>query len=357
MADWSRIANTTIHEYVREEEINILRNRKALALLRSKGRITMNHAGDLMDWKVRYRRAPLQGYADTDTLTFSRRDRWKTAQLEWRGYATTDSMTKSEKIRNKNTEAIVKIFDGMAKRLLEDIDDQFGDELYINGYGAGNSKRIHGFESFTTGTQQGGALVAAPNTTYAGLSTVLGNYGGSWTGTWPTGSGDAHYDFWSPLLVDYTNSGWAAASKTWQNTCVEAMRFAIIKSRKNKSRKGLLDLFILNDDLYRQWLAQLDSKERIVIQRGSSAGSEQTVGFEDEQNFDGCMVTYEYGTPANVGYGFNIDMMELRSLQGQLFVPEGPDFDMSSQSWRFSIDFFGNLVVNPRYQVKLFNYT
>jgi hypothetical protein len=40
--------------------------------------------------------------------------------------------------------------------------------------------------------------------------------------------------------------------------------------------------------------------------------------------------------------------MELRSMQGQLFVPEGPDYDVASKSWRFSIDFFGNLVFNPR---------
>lgn len=353
MADWSRIANTTIHEFVREEEINILRNRKLLAMMRERGRITMNHAGDLMDWKVRYRRAPLQGYADTDTLTFSRRDRWKTAQLEWRGYATTDSMTKAEKIKNKNTEAIVKIFDGMAKRLLEDIEDQFGDELYINGNAAGNSKRIHGFDSFTTNSASAGNLVATPNTTYAGLVTNLGNYGGSWTGTWPVGSGDAHYDFWSPLIVDTTNTGWAAATKTWPNTCVEAMRFGIIKSRKNKSRKGMLDLIVLNDDLYRQWLAQLDTKERIVIDRGRKSGGDQTVGFEDTQNFDGCEILYEYGVPADSGYGFNVDQMELRSLQSQLFVPEGPDFDIASQSWRFSIDYFGNLVVNPRYMLKL----
>jgi hypothetical protein len=45
MADWSRIANTTIHEFIREEEINILRNRKVLSLMRERGRITMNHSG------------------------------------------------------------------------------------------------------------------------------------------------------------------------------------------------------------------------------------------------------------------------------------------------------------------------
>ena len=43
-------------------------------IFKSRGRITMNWSGTQMDWKVRYRRAPMQGYADTDTLTFARRE-------------------------------------------------------------------------------------------------------------------------------------------------------------------------------------------------------------------------------------------------------------------------------------------
>src|SRR5262249_41119019 len=114
MAEWSRIVNTTIHEFIRGAEVNVLRNRKLLALMKERGRITFNHAGDLLDWKVRYKRAPMIGYADSDTLTFSRRDRWKTAQLDWRGYAATDSMTKKEKLMNKDVAAIVKIYTEVA---------------------------------------------------------------------------------------------------------------------------------------------------------------------------------------------------------------------------------------------------
>ena len=38
MAEWSRMVNTTISEYVKGEEVNILRNRKLLDLAQSKGR-------------------------------------------------------------------------------------------------------------------------------------------------------------------------------------------------------------------------------------------------------------------------------------------------------------------------------
>jgi hypothetical protein len=150
--------------------VNILRNRKLLAMMQERGRITINHSGDLMDWKVRYKRAPMQGYADSDTLTFSRRDRWKTAQLDWRGYAATDSMTKLERLKNKDTEAIVKVYSEIATNLMDDMDDQFGDELYIDGNAAGNTKRIHGIESLPrlVSANAGQRLRRRPVATYAG---------------------------------------------------------------------------------------------------------------------------------------------------------------------------------------------
>jgi hypothetical protein len=356
--DWSRVVNTTINQYVREVEVNILRNRKLLALMKEKGRITFNHGGLLNDWKVRYKRAPMSGYADTDTMTFSRRDRWKTAQIDWRGYAATDSMTKLERLKNKNTEAIVKIYSEIASNLMDDMDEQFGDELYIDGNAAGNSKRIHGIESILG--QSGAAaagFIANPSDTYAGLLTNLGNYGGTWSTnasaqiTWPTGVGDAHYDFWSPLIVDYTNASWAANTKTWPNTCLEALRFGIIKGKKNKSKKGMLDLILMNDELYRQFLQALAAEERLIVNRGDAKGGLIALGFEDVVNYDGVEITYEYGVPPALAYGWNMENLELMSLQGQMFVPEGPDFDISTQSWRFSIDFFGNMKFNPRYYV------
>jgi hypothetical protein len=360
MADWSRIVNTTIKNYIREVEIDVLRNRKVPAMLKAKGRITFNWSGDGMDWKVRFKRAPMIGYADTDTLTFARLNRWKTAQLDYRGYATTDSMTKQERLKNKSTEAIVKVYDEITRNLVEDMEDQFGDEFYIDGNAAGNSKRLHGIESFLgDGGVSSGGFIALPSDEYAGINTALGTYGGTWTGTssnWPKATGDGHFDFWSPLLVDYTDTAWAATTKTWPNTCEEAMRFGLIYSRKNKSKRGAVDFIILDEELYRQFLDKISTKERIIVDRGDK-NSLVSLGFTDVTNFDGAEVTTEYGLPANIGYGWNIDQMELRSQQGQLFVPEGPDYDIATKSWRFSIDFFGNMVFRPRYFLKFKAYT
>jgi hypothetical protein len=359
-APWSRVVNSTIKKYIREREINILRNRKLTALLKKKGRITFNWSGTAMDWKIKYKRVRLTPYADGDTLEFSRKDRNKTATLDWRGYSMTDSMTKGEFLQNRNTEAIVKLYSEISTDLVDDMEDAFGEEFYINGYLPANSKRIHGIESFLAATQNIGNGAATPNGSFAGLSTVPGAYGGNWDPGnlpgWPNGRGDAQYDFWSPIVVDVGDTLFSSTD-TWEANCVEAISFGIIKTKKSKSAKGQLDLIMVDDEMYRVYLKQMRLKERILVERSAEKSPLIALGFSDVINQDGTDITWEYGIPAGSGYGFNCDMMELRSQQAQVFVPEGPDQDIATKSWRFSVDFFGNAVWNPKFFLKLTNLT
>lgn len=358
---WSRVVNSTIKKYIKEREINILRNRKLTALLKKKGRMSFNWSGIAMDWKVKYKRVRLTPFADGDTLEFSRKDRNKTATLDWRGYSATDSMTKGEFLMNRNTEAIIKLYSEIASDLIDDMEDAFGEEFYVNGYDPNNSKRVHGIESFMGASQNAGNGAATPTGSFAGLSCVPGTYGGSWNPgalpAWPHGKGDAQYDFWSPLIVDYGDTLFDATTHTWKNNCVEAVSFGIIKSKKSKSAKGQLDVIFVDDEMFRQYLAVQRTKERIEVARGGDKSPLVALGFSDVINQDGTDITWEYGITQGAGYGFNCDMMELRSQQAQVFVPEGPDQDISTKSWRFSVDFFGNVVWNPKFFVKWVNIT
>lgn len=358
-APWSRIVNSTIRNYIKEREVNILRNRKLTALLKKKGRISMNWSGVAMDWKVKYKRIKMTPYADGDTLEFSRKDRFKTAVLDWRGYSSTDSMTKGEFLQNRSTEAIIKLYDSISTDLIDDMEDVFGEEFYVDGSLAGNSKRVHGIETFMQATANPGNGAATPTGSFAGLSCVPGAYGGTWTGGalpgWPNGRGDAQYDFWAPIIVDYGDTlfpGTGLHNNTWTNNCVEAISFGIIKSKKSKSAKGQLDVIMTDDEMYRAYVAQMRTKERILVERSAEKSPLIALGFSDVINQDGTDVTWEYGITPQTGYGFNCDMMELRSQQAQVFVPEGPDMDISTKSWRFSVDFFGNVTWNPKFQVK-----
>jgi hypothetical protein len=279
-------------------------------------------------------------------------------------------MTKKEFLMNRGTEAIVKVFSAISSTLLkEDIEENFGDEFYVDGNAAANSKRMHGIESFMgTGTNVAADLVGEPSDTYANLSTALGNKGGSWDanlGTapnanvatdWPRGTGDYHYDYWSPLQVNWSSDTWAASGDTFAITGHEALRWAITHSHRNKSKRGMIDMVLFERDLLNTLKDLLDSKERFMATRGRVEGSLVKLGFVDTINVDGVDVTSEYGLPVDTGYGFNVDQMELCSLQKSLFVPGGPVFDEASQAWRFWIDMYGNLKCNPRGFFKLFNY-
>lgn len=368
---WSRVVNTTIRNYIREEEVNILRNRKLLALLQKKGRISFNHSGVAMDWKVRFRRVPLQQHAEGDTLTFGRQDRHKTAVVEWRGYAATDAMFKSEFLQNRGAEAIINLFATRSELLKQDLEDNFGEEIYKDGTLPANSKGMHGIESFmqVSGSNAGGNGAMTPNGTYAGLSTVPGYFGGTWSApsglAWPHGRGDAQYDFWSPLIIDVgdtyfgaiTNPSNPLTNNKWSLNAVEAVAFAIIKGKKSQSETGKLDVIFVAEAMYQPYLSLLRTKERIIVERNNQVSPLVALGFTDVINQDGTDITWEYGSPSGAAYGFNCDQMQLCSQQAQLFAAEGPDFDIASSSWRWSFDFYGNMKWNPRHQLKMANFT
>ena len=355
MSNLSRALNSTISKYLRKEEVNILRRRKLTTALKSRGRITTNNSGLDLVWRVRYKRAPLVDYGVGQTVTFVQRNKRKTATLPWRSYIVSDAMTKGERLQNRGKEAVIPIYANLVKELVDDIADHFAEELYVDGNASGNEQKIHGLESaFAVSGPDPNGFIGLPNDTYAGHSTALGNSGGTWTGNWPSGFGDSHYDWWSPIVGDYTDTAWAAATKTWANTAEEVLRFAIINCERNASK---IDLVLLEKELYRQFLDALSDRQRFELYRTDQGDPNYSLGFSDFQIFDGVRVSWEQGTPAGVGYGLSLGEMELASQQGQLFDSNNEDFDQASQSHRFAVDFYGNLRFNPRNQFKLVSLT
>jgi len=372
MADTTRTILTTLKEFLRGYETETLRNRILTALLMKRGRIKYGAGGLGPQWQVKFKQATIQGNDGTGTLTFSEQQRYKQAYLPYRGYAVVDSATKRTRVLNKGAEALVNIMETIVTNLTEDLEEQFGQEFYIDGNASGNEDRMHGVESFfgingtlnvSTGAQRSANaadLVAYPDDSYATLDTDLGGYSGSQTtGTWPSGVATADYDFYTPVMVNYTSTGFAGSADTWAQQCLESMRYGINKARRNSGKKGALDLIVLDGDLYRQFLDKQDSKERINIENTEM----RELGFGNMTQLDGVPITWEYGIPASIngstgsqGYGFNVDYMELRSCQGQLFEPE-TGYDMSSRTERFVVDFIGNLICqSPRHFLKLAPY-
>jgi len=344
-------ANATINRYIREKTLSIARRQPFLGMLMAKKRVTYGVTGKLQDWKVRIKRSPMTVFDDGDSLTFTRQEKHRTAQLPMRSYVVSKAIYKGDKLMNGGNEAIVKLGADAVSECMDDIKDQFAGRLFqIDGNATGYEKQIHGLPSLCGATDDGSANIVGLNAdTYAGLSTARQAFGGSWTGTWPDGYGSSEYDAWTPLIVDYSASlatasgGWSATTKTWPNTCIEAIRFANIYTGRNDDQ---IDAVFLAKNLYRLLLTAAQSEERLVVNRAQDVAATK-LGFKSI-NIDGVDVLWDNGIPTGKGYGVCWDEMELMSYQKQLFVSE-QSFQHETMADRVSVDFYGNLrVKSPR---------
>lgn len=358
----SRVVHTTIAEIVKDALDQVTRKRRLMAMMKERGLITGGHGGD--EWKgtFRIKRQAMQAIADLPSISYSRPDRFRNWNLPWRGYAIPEQVTVKEEWMNTGAAAIVKYVANTAKQLMADAKDQLPEQLYIDGNATGNEDKWHGLQS-CTGTS--GANASAPigtnNDTYAGISTVLANYGGTWSGSWPDGSGDPEYDAVTPLVVDYTSGvaaasgGWTATTKTWPNTCVEALRYGIIHGQRNDTE---FDLGLMTRRLWREFAAHQEVKERINTNRSSTNSLSTKLGF-NAFNFDGVDLAWEYGCPETQAYllKFDADCMELAHLGPEMLNAMEVDFRPENLAKRFTIVNYGNMWVNPRDLVLLDNIT
>jgi hypothetical protein len=367
MAEWARVVATTIADELRGFEDLTMRERVLLRRMKSAGNVKYNCSGDTFKWRVRKAQRSATVNNGAQPITYQPVNLWDTAQLDYEGYVITDAMTKREKLKNRGTPAIIKVWSEMTKTMLGDLEDKFSEELYIDSSAAGNSARITGLESMFAATQtitqttttstvartaNAADMFAYPNDTYAGISTVLGNEGGSWAYNWPEGKGDAEFDYFSPVIVNYTSTGFDGTGDAWGENCVLATRAMLLYTNRNKASEGVVDLVLMDTKMFRLFKDKKDTTERVVVNQGSK---DREYGIESDSFFqDGAEITHEFGVPAAVAYGINIKKTEICSMQDKLFVSDGPEWDSPSRSWRVAVDFLGQLKFHsPRHFGKL----
>lgn len=367
--DFERSFQTTLAKHISEVEMNALKNFKMGALIESGGRVLYNQGGRGLDWPVQYRLHAAETYNGEAQRSFARQNLWKQANLEYRGYEVRDGMYTREFLENRGPEGIIKVFGGMVDRLTTSLRQHLGTQYYVNGYHADHIGSYHGFESLfqtdgktvnvSTGVPRSANaadLVAYPEGTYAGLDMTPGAYGGDQeTGVvWPAGVSSPEYDFWTPTIVLTDSTAFSASTHNFRNQGDEAIRFALIHSQRNTLPGGSPTQVFLNRSLYADFKNLQSVKEQIQVQRGSG-GSLVSLGFGDVIMFDGVEVTFENAIPANVGYGFNINMVELLSMREKLLHTEGPEYDIYTDSFNALVNTLSNLKFRngPRGMFKL----
>lgn len=366
--DWARTIGTTLVTHLKEEEQTTFRKFKVFAALEGSGRVAMNQGGRGFDWQVRYRNQPVTSNNGESPRVFARHNLWQRAYLPYRGYTVTDQVTKREMLENRGAQALIDVAGKMASRLQESMQEHLSKEVYIDGNDVGNENRWHGLESIfkTNGTvnvSNGSPRAAGdanrfldpfgyPDDEYAGLSTQLGYIAGSQleSGSWPYVTVDPEYDFYSPIVVNYTSTYFGGATATWKDQCIEAIREGVQHAKRNDTRESQIDMILVNRKMYIDFLNRLDSRERAIVTKTSGLRS---YGFGDVVELDGIEVSTEYAVPNGVGYGISIGNLEMKCMEGQLMVGEGPYYNEELQSYRYAVSVLANLKMkSPRNFVK-----
>ena len=373
--EWIGVLDITIPKYLKEVTDLTIRNRYLLKRLEQAGRLLFNQESTDLIWDVQYAEPPVQAYGDSGVVIYDPVNCYKQASLDWRGYVATDKMSEKQTLMNKGNSAIVKRYEQIVPNLMKAMRNRFGTELYIDGYAAGNENNICGFESWcgtrTAYNTVGCAvadLVATPSDTYGQLSTAVGQ-SGSWSTDltsnalgrpsadiatdWPEGKGDSEYDYWTPKLINYASTSWGAGGTTFTLTGELAMSRAIQWLSLTAGSETPPNICFLAGPLMSQWKAALMAKRYIFVPHKQS----EDLGFGDTLNYEGLAVRTEFGMPANTGYIFPLDELQLMSPAEELFYKHGPYFDPDTFSYKFAVACFAQLrITAPKFFAKLYPY-
>jgi hypothetical protein len=358
MAEWTGVVNATAIDYFKGADDHTIRRRLLLSMLRRRGRIKYNASGYKQVWDVEFSEPEVRAYGDAGSQVFNSHDAYRQLENDWRGYTVTDKLTKKQQLMNKGPSAIIDLYETKLPKMKKSLSNRFGNELYIDGNAAGNENRIHGLASFLgdDGATAVTDLIANPSDTYGGLSTALANQGGAWTTTanttapnatigndWPNGSGDSEYDFLAPKLMNYSSTRWNNGGTSWAENCEKVMRQACIWSNV-LGHDSANFCHLLSSQMFADFKNFMSARNRISVPHKEA----EDLGFHDTLNFDGSVVKYEYGVPHQTGFLLCLEEMQVESLQEQLFVPDGPDWNMLAKAFLFEVGFFGNCRYNPK---------
>ena len=352
----TRVSIDTLESFLAHKTEPIYTKDVFMGGLKAHGRITYGEVGVEMNWPVRYKRRDVEasdGYdAGIDTPRTVTRRR---AKLPWRRFRLGESVTKFERLANRGKARLHDIVGGLTTECIDDFLVSFRKRLFDDGNATG-SKSLHGLESIFSysSTVTDNARLGNPNDTYAGLSTALQNYGGSWTpdtsGGWPTGSGSTEYGFFSPMIADATSSSWTASTKTWPNTWQECLRYLMAYLQMTQDTR--FDMCLMNPSRLLEAKQSLESAQRFELTQNSKMTE---MGFRT-LTYEGIELMDQPNIGVGVVYLFPWDKISLRCMTKSLIDVE-KDTDPNDSSELYYFDSFCNLQMNsPAFFAKILDF-
>lgn len=365
MAENAQLLKTTAAHYFKGFQDATIRKRLWLSYMKKFGLIEYGVAGHTHYWDVMYSQPAMNQLGDGDSLSFVNHEAYRQLSCGVRGYQITDMLTKKQDLMNAGEMVIVKLYSQKSVNMKRTATEKFGKEVYIDGGAAGNENRFEGFETFFgSGTCTVADIIAAPSDTYGSESTVPATLGGTWTADlttspnaslatdWPYGDGSTEYAWNSPFLINTGSTSWPSGQNTWSANCVHVLRRARTWTMRNLGEDMAPTLHMLSSEMVDQFKDSQDPSTRIIVPHKES----QELGFPDVVNFEGAGVYHEFGCPASTGYGFNPTGCELFFATPEMWVVDGPEWDMKTMSYLYLLYTYGNFRWRPSCHAKYYPY-
>ena len=334
-------------EYVNELVEMQLRKPRLFNALRAKGFMVNNYKGDDIRWRVKVgQKTPTAITGVLPNVPFDTIARHKTAVLDFRGYGMGEPILKIEKLKNSAKIRYPQIVDDSMQDAVTDFEQFLASSIFADG--GASDQNMHGLESFCgVSGQVTGRPVMQPNDSYAGMSTVLGAYGGTISGTFPDGKFTPEYAFWSPLVVKY-NDSYFGSSPTWENSWTKALRYAQTWLRSNWGAEP--DLVAMHPDMERIARDSKDATQRIIVTPKS-----QVVDFGIQTtNFEGLEILADPYCPVDTAYVLDSSQIKLINLQSKLVDVHQSEDQFGNTL--YYLDFYGNYRVwTPAKVAKLYS--
>ena len=359
MADQSQpaaIFYSTLNEYLKKVGRFTGRDYVVFNRLFRGRKVTFNHEGTQCDWPIEIDLPEVRPYTG-GSLDFPESDTIRNLLLPWRGSVCTDAMTELGKLMNRGDAARVRLINQKANRMRKAMQDHMCRDVYIDG--VANTGRTHGLLSclgYTT--PAAGDLVAQPNDSYAGSTTNLATYNGSWDANlasppsaalgydWPEGDGTTTYDATSPKIVKVNSTGWSSGQTGVADNIEEATSQTISWCTLLGGTENAPNLVMLSPNWYNIYKNVQRAKQTLNI----PAQEQQDVGFKFRGFWqDGAFITTEFGMPASSGFVMGPETMELRCMYSQMFMARPPQDDIRMFGTLWLMAFFGNFCISPKY--------
>jgi len=332
----------------------------AYGMMKKKGRFIFNHTHPLIKWKVKYHQPDSEVYVPNLAMQAPQENLYEEATLPVRGRYFARSIDYLNRLYSQGSNVKLDFWQELLKEGPKALLRNMCQDLYqIDGNATGYTYQFHGLPSFlgTTGSAINDTEFFYPSDTYAGLSTVLTNYGGSHS-YFPL-SASPKACFFSPILSDYNATGLqplpsGQTAHSWTTQWRDAMSRASTYLMQRQGKK--VDTWVCPPDLWLNAKKSIELSEGVYLERGADSSLAISLGYKSF-TYDGVDVVQDQDVPTGVCYGLHWESITFVSPQAQL-VARFKEFEAERLNEARYFALFGNFrIETPAHVIELKNQT